>query len=337
MDHRLLEKFFKKQCTPEEAAEVMRWFNAQEEKPNTLTAIEDYWRYFPKDMGQHPNRNVNAQLESIHHHILRHTTSSKPESMQKKYTNRSFGFVLRIAAIVTLAVLASVTLHHTFVVDTQERQPIASVTKTNPAGQKTTILLEDGTKVTLNAASTLTYPEHFTGTERTLHLQGEAFFEVAKDVHRPFTVIANGVATTALGTSFNIRAYAGGDNVSVALASGKVKVTGNAKEISHELSPGESITYDNKGNFKKEVFDDKEFLAWKEGIIYFRDASFQQIISKLERWYGVRFFTTNLPAQTWKYTGEFDNENLENILHSISYAKKFDFSIQEDTVTIEFH
>jgi len=337
MDHRLLDKFFKKQCTPEEAAEVVRWFNAQEEKPNTLTAIEDYWRYFPKDKVQRPNRDVNAQLESIHHHILQHTTSSKPESVPIKHTNKSFGFVLRVAAIVTLAVLASVTLHHTLMVDTQERQPIASVTKTNPAGQKTTILLEDGTKVTLNAASTLTYPEQFTSTERTLHLQGEAFFEVAKDVHRPFTVIANGIATTALGTSFNIRAYAEENNISVALASGKVKVTGYTKEGSHELLPGESITYDNKGEVKKEVFDTKEFLAWKDGIIYFHDASFQQIVSKLERWYGVRFITTNLPAQTWKYTGEFDNENLENILHSISYAKKFDFTIQKDTVTIVFH
>jgi ferric-dicitrate binding protein FerR (iron transport regulator) len=247
-----------------------------------------------------------------------------------------YGF--RLAAILLLAILASISLHHTFPPPTKAEQ-IVYITKANPAGQKTTILLEDGSKVLLNAASTLNYPEHFSSAERRLQLQGEAFFEVAKDTHRPFTVVANGIATTALGTSFNIRAYEDEKTISIALATGKVQVDGGMLDRgNYELHPGESITYDKEEkNFKKEPFDPKEQLAWKEGIIYFHDASFQQIINKLAQWYGVNFTVENHPGPSWKYTGEFNNENLENVLLSISYAKKFDFEINNDTVKIVFH
>jgi transmembrane sensor len=340
MDLRLLEKFFNNQCTPEEVSEVLRCFNVEEEKLNTLSAIEAYWQHF-EDKVDLRKEDLNIRLEKIHHYLINQELPSQQVSYQAVTTQKSvrkIGFGFRIAAILVLALLASISLHHTFPPPIKAEQ-VAYITKINPAGQKTAILLEDGSKVILNAASTLTYPEHFSSAERRLQLQGEAFFEVAKDANRPFTVVANGIATTALGTSFNIRAYEDEKNISIALATGKVKVDGNTHDGgNYELHPGESITYDKEEkNFIKAFLDPKEQLAWKEGIIYFHDASFQQIINKLEQWYGVSFTVENHPGPSWKYTGEFDNENLENVLLSISYAKKFDFEINNDTVKIVFH
>jgi len=343
MDLRLLEKFFNKQCTPEEVAEVFRWFNDKDKKSHTLSAIEDEWQHFESVDSPRQAKDVNAQLENIHHHLLNREVPSQAVSSQtvvRKSVFKSFGFALRVAAIIVLAVLASISLQHTFPSDATVEQ-VAYVTKSNPAGQKTTIFLEDGSKVMLNAASTLTYPEHFTPAERRLQLEGEAFFEVAKDAERPFTVVAHGMATTALGTSFNIRAYEDENNISIALATGKVKVESSetsAHAEVYQLLPGESLTYDIAlEKYKKEPFDPKAQLAWKDGIIYFHEASFQHVIDKLSRWYGVSFAIENQPEQSWKYTGEFSKENLENVLLSISYAKQFDFKIDDNTVKIVFH
>lgn len=345
MDLRLLEKFFNKQCTPEEVAEVLRWFNDKDKKSHTLSAIEDEWQHFENADSPRQTKDVNARLENIHHHLLNREVVSQAASSRTVETRKSvfknIGFGFRVAAIVILAVLAAVSLQHTFPSDATVEQ-VAYVTKSNLAGQKTTIFLEDGSKVTLNAASTLTYPEHFTGTtERRLQLQGEAFFEVAEDTNRPFTVVAKGMATTALGTSFNIRAYEDENSISIALATGKVKVESSeasAHAEVYQLLPGELLTYDMAlANYKKERFDPKAQLAWKDGIIYFHDASFEQVIDELSRWYGVSFAIESHPEQSWKYTGEFSKESLENVLLSISYAKKFDFEINNDTVKLVFH
>lgn len=344
MDLRLLEKFFKKECTPEEVAEVLRWFNAREEEPNTLSAIEEYWQQFENTEHTRQPGEVNAQLENIHHYLINQEAPSQRvysgNVTDKRSIFRNFGFVFRVAAIITLAILASVTWQNLSAFKSDAIQQVAYITKSNPAGQKTNILLEDGSKVILNAASTLTYPEHFSDKTRTLQLQGEAFFEVAEDADRPFTVVAGNIATTALGTSFNIRAYQDENNVSVALATGKVKIadTTSTHEHVYELLPGEALTYDTDlATYQKALFDSKEQLSWKDGTIYFHDASFTQVISKLTQWYGVNFDHKNQPDQSWKYTGEFHKENLENVLNSISYAKKFDFEIHDNTVTLVFH
>ena len=344
MNLRLLEKFFNKQCTPEEVAEILHWFNDKDKKNHTLSAIEGEWQHFENADSPGKAKDVNARLENIHHHLLNREVSSQAASFRavetRKSVFKSFGFAFRVAAIIVLAVLASISLQHTFPSDVPVEQ-VAYLTKSNPAGQKTTIFLEDGSKVTLNAASALTYPEHFTGTERRLQLEGEAFFEVAEDAHRPFTVVARGMATTALGTSFNIRAYEDENNISIALATGKVKVESSeasAYAEVYQLLPGELLTYDRAlANYKKERFDPKAQLAWKDGVIYFHDASFEQVIDELSRWYGVSFEIENRPAHSWRYTGEFRKESLENVLLSISYAKQFGFEINDDTVKLVFH
>ncbi len=213
-----------------------------------------------------------------------------------------------------------------------------TITKHNPKGQKTTVFLKDGSKVVLNANSKITYSKPFAADKREIILEGEAFFEVAKDADRPFVVHSKGINTTALGTSFNIQAFDEGQ-VKVSLTTGKVQVVrsasrGNAEV--HLLSPGEQLTYSPVSGYTKTAFDASEVLAWKEGIMIFKNADAESVILKLEDWYGVDITTQNESAREWNITARFDNQSLENVLKSLSYSEKFDFVINEKNVLIKY-
>lgn len=126
----------------------------------------------------------------------------------------------------------------------------------------------------------------------------------------------------------------------VALKSGRVKVEIEAEKGKREmfLEPGEAIKY-NKSNaiWFKEEFDEELLMAWKDGIIVFKDAGFDEIISTLSRWYGVQFEIENRNNNAWSYTGSFDNAILENVLQSISFTKEFSYHINQKNVTIKFN
>ncbi|WP_200975983.1 FecR family protein [Echinicola sp. 20G] len=215
---------------------------------------------------------------------------------------------------------------------------IAFLTKSTQKGQKLTTRLSDGTIVMLNAGSSIKCEEVFNDTVRYVTLEGEAFFDVAKD-SRPFRVKTNGTLTTALGTSFNI--HQDGDKVSISLVTGKVGVnmlSTAGMEESTLLLPGEQVAVEIKEEirFVKGKFNVSEVLAWKRGVLTFRHVSSEEVWQELEQWYGVEVIVKNnkIPKQGWDYSGSFDNESLENVLGSIGFVKDFEFKIEDDKVII---
>lgn len=152
-----------------------------------------------------------------------------------------------------------------------------------PRGQDYHLTLADGTKVWLNAESRLEFPDRFNGNTREVRLQGEAYFEVKKDVKRPFIVHTDYLSTRVLGTSFDVRAYSRKD-ASVTLVSGRVQVkTGDLAQI---LSPGEQAALTGSQLAVKAV-DTYPITQWKEGFFYFDNESLFSIMQELARWYGV--------------------------------------------------
>ncbi|RED93014.1 FecR family protein [Marinoscillum furvescens] len=218
---------------------------------------------------------------------------------------------------------------------------VTLITKTNPVGQKMKTYLPDGTVVVLNSESTLSYPSKFLGTERLVELSGEAYFDVAEDKNMPFRVVTQNITTTALGTSFNIRAFKHESSIEVDLESGLVDVEYREEQTQSEqhykLTPGQAIIYDRTSNqVHKGTFDPKARLSWKDGIIYFQKASQNEVIETLERWYGVTFHVENQTGSSWHYSGSFKNQNLQQVLNSISFTKKFTYRIENETVYITF-
>jgi ferric-dicitrate binding protein FerR (iron transport regulator) len=164
-------------------------------------------------------------------------------------------------------------------------------TLTTPVGGQYNVLLPDGSRVWLNAMSSLKYPVSFTDKERVVELTGEAYFEVATQVQAgsangmnggkiPFIVNTRGMRVEVLGTHFNINAYEDEPTINTTLLEGKVKIAGS------ELKPGEQAQLDSKGKIDiKENVNTEEIIAWKNGLFQFRSAPIESIMRQVSRWY----------------------------------------------------
>ncbi|WP_293953457.1 MULTISPECIES: FecR family protein [unclassified Sphingobacterium] len=157
-----------------------------------------------------------------------------------------------------------------------------------PLGGIYQITLPDGTKVWLNAGSSLKYPMSFAKNERRVSLEGEAFFEVTKDSARPFKVLSKGQEIEVLGTAFNVNAYPDNTAIKTTLVNGKVKLS-NDKRYSEAiyLLPGQQSTNTNNGKIQLANVDTAPFTAWKEGLFYFDETPLADALQQIGRWYNV--------------------------------------------------
>lgn len=239
---------------------------------------------------------------------------------------------IRLVATVALLLAAAIV----FFLDAGPVVPNAVnlvVAKTEK-GQKRTITLSDGTRVMLNAGSSLVYPEQFSDSIRAVTLFGEAFFDVERDPERPFEIESNSLLTRVLGTSFNVRSYAGEKEVSVAVVSGKVQVE-SATGTSAILLPEDIGTYNlSSGSISKGHFDETRLLGWTKGILVFENQTLPEIFAALEHWYGVKITVKPGMKLEGRYSGEYHNKSLEVILEGISYTSHFKYSINQKNIKI---
>lgn len=213
----------------------------------------------------------------------------------------------------------------------------------SPRGQISLINLPDGSKVWLNSGSSIRYPKPFSDTERHIYLEGEAYFEVSKDSMRPFTVYSGDVATTALGTSFNINHFKENPHIDISLITGKVKVYYLYESVNDNsegiiLSPREKVRFsipDQK--LIKGAFDPTMVLNWKNGIIRFNEASYTEVKHTLERVYDIEFVEENETSQKWSYNGDFSNDGIDMVLKKLSLTEDFTYHQDENRVYIRFN
>jgi len=186
-------------------------------------------------------------------------------------------------------------------------------TITIPKGGQYQLILADGTKVWLNAASSLKFPTAFTGKNRTVELTGEAYFEVAKNKDKPFNVKTTTQTVQVLGTHFNINTYSNEANVRTTLLEGSVKVySANASVM---ISPGQQAVLANTGTFEvKHDVDIDEIVAWKNGIFQFNEADIQTVMRQISRWYDIDVeYKGKIPADL--YRGKISrNVNVSQVL-----------------------
>jgi transmembrane sensor len=205
------------------------------------------------------------------------------------------------------------------------------ITKYNPAGQKSTIFLNDGSSIVLNSDSRIGYPEVFTSNSRSVTLEGEAFFKVVSDA-RPFEVITGNLKTIVIGTTFNIHYY-DKNEPTISLASGKVIVMDTTTLVSISLYPGQKVNF-KENEFKVEAFDAEVEFGWKNGEIVFYNADMEEVINRLERWYGVTIEINNGKLRDWNVKGRFQNESLRKILESLSFTQGFNYTLDGKRVVI---
>ncbi len=166
------------------------------------------------------------------------------------------------------------------------------LTVSTPLGKDYYVVLPDGTKVWLNADTELIFPTHFTGARREVRLQGEAYFEVAKDKAHPFVVYNNMFSTTVLGTKFNMRTYSQ-SAASVVLVEGKVTVESKKSKTIQTIVPGEKAQLTSSGQFEVRHVDTYAYVQWKDGYFYFNNVPLVEIMQELGRWYNVDIVIEN--------------------------------------------
>lgn len=208
-------------------------------------------------------------------------------------------------------------------------------TLTTPRGKSFLLVLSDGTKVWMNAESSLRYPVAFNGKERRVELKGEACFEVAKNEKCPFIVSADGMDTRVLGTKFNVRSYKTEDR-HVTLVQGKVQVTNMTSHKSVMLQPGQDLTYTETGEENISHVNIATYTAWTEGMFYFEDAPLMEIMSSLGRWYNVNIDFEQ--AELYDLRLNFwanRNAHLEEALELLNKLEKVRVDYQDETIMIK--
>jgi len=168
---------------------------------------------------------------------------------------------------------------------------------TTPLGGMYQITLPDGTKVWLNAASSLKYPMSFAKNERKVTLVGEAFFEVTKDRSRPFKVLSKGQEIEVLGTEFNVNAYPENESIKTTLITGKVKLSNDNHALPPMyLKPGQQSINTDGRDIRIANVDVAPYIAWKEGLFYFDETPISDALRQIGRWYNVEVrYKSNLP------------------------------------------
>lgn len=205
-------------------------------------------------------------------------------------------------------------------------------TLATPTGGQYNIVLADGTKVFLNAVSSIKYPTQFNGNQRIVELEGEAYFEVAKDKSKPFLVKSANQTIEVLGTHFNVHAYNNESVVKTTLLEGSVAVSSkNQKAI---LKPGQqsNISESSSKIAVKEV-DTEAAIAWKNGRFKFDNADLKSVMKQLERWYGIKVEYRGDVSDVRFNGGTFRNKNLSEVLKVLELSN-IKFKVEGKTIIV---
>lgn len=203
-----------------------------------------------------------------------------------------------------------------------------------PVGGEYGLTLSDGTRIWLNAATRLTYPEVFQGSERVVELTGEAFFEVKADTALPFIVKTGGVRVKVLGTTFNVKAYPDELNLYTTLVTGKVEVFADHLGQRVVLEPGEQAVADSLKILKKQV-NLQPYISWREGKFVFINAPLDEICKQIARWYDVEIRFADEEIRKICFTGAILKfRPLDDLLKMIEVTSRVQFKQQGKTLLL---
>jgi transmembrane sensor len=276
-------------------------------------------------------------------------------------TNSKFGVkvLLKYAAIFILAFGLSWLLHSLFI-----KGPVTipdQYTKIEVSnGSKSKIELPDGTRVNLNSGSFIRYPNNFGGDKREVYFEGEAYFDVKKNKNKPFIVNTGDIKIKVLGTQFNVCAYPDDDNIETTLVKGEVEVYYNNKgslgKKYVKLKPNQkfifqkSLLVDQKKQDQhlptekileprepvsiENIANTEHYTSWKDDKLEFSNVRFEDLITRLERWYNVSIVILNPEIKNARLSGEFEKETIEQALEALILAVPFQYKMDKNNITI---
>lgn len=290
---------------------------------------ESYFREYSKQHWKSAAQEIDrVRLDRMRADILEQIAAREEHPKPRRRLWTTLG---KAAAAVAL-ILGATAAGYRYAVTTQPEQQF--IVATAP-GQKNSLQLPDGTRIWLNSGSQLSYSSAFNSRSRTVKLVGEAYFSVARNEKLPFVVQTNGMTVTALGTKFNIKAYANEDEITATLVEGKIRT--DAGEDSAVITPDNQVCYNRtSGAMTTRPVDNMEQpMAWFHNKLYFNGQSLEQIAAELERIYNIKIVFADDDCRRYAYHGFVHNNSLHNLLDLISSTTPVNCRIQGNTVLFQ--
>ncbi|HEY0176986.1 MAG TPA: FecR domain-containing protein [Pedobacter sp.] len=268
--------------------------------------------------------DTGAALNKLHAKI-------KDDEAEQPGEEKSYKRWYAIAASITGLFVISALIYTNKLLHSNHPQYLAQSTKT---GQKRTIYLEDGTAVHLAPQSTIIYPIKFSAAKRTLTLDGEAYFEVSKNPHRPFIVHTRTLNVQVLGTHFNVNSYKSYNSTVVSLLEGKVKVTIIGEDADEFiLKPGQQLTLNHLNHqVYQRSFDTTSATGWMHNILLFKNDRLSDAAEKIDQMYGVKIVFADQATAESRLYASFKNESLESVLKTIQATGNIDYKIDGNKI-----
>lgn len=303
----LFSKYMAGKASIQEREELLRWI-AQDGKLQLW--LEERFASFDNEMDMTLKANL---LNRIHQQM-----DQKPRKIV------IWPLFQKVAAILLIPLMATV-----FALLIRPEKPIVQYcTIEARKGQKSNIVLPDGSKVQLNSESKLTYATDFNKKDRQLKLIGEAYFEVAKNKECPFIVKAGNLSVRALGTAFNVRAYQGEQFASATLTEGRVRVSSPTRSI--DMSPNEQVdlnTSSQELNITK-LDNARKSIGWLNNQLHFNNCTFTEIAASLSRIYNIEIYFSSESIKKQRFSGTINNSSIESVFRILSLSAPIRYELK---------
>ncbi len=328
----LLYKFLHKRITKEEYEEFVNEFGKKDIHNDFDYLFDAYAEMISK-------RNVQTQtskeISGEADRILKFAKQKERISQQKQ--NKFFYSPLfRVAAVVLVVISVTLFWNSEKRKGTGEMLTVENTTmleKSTAYGEFSNVTLSDGSNVKLNAGSKILFNENFSGNKRNVSLNGQAFFDVARNENKPFVINTGNLQVTVLGTSFDVKAFNEDDFACITVVRGKVRV--NSPEEEYILTPNEQAYFQKStGKLIKKEVNAEDFVKWTNGTLYFNQTPVKEMVRQIERWYNVKIEVADPELLYKTVTGEYINEKLTAILNTLEFSLHVKYEIEGDKIIL---
>lgn len=314
MDYSIINKYLAGEASEAEVQELFQWIDSSPENREEFIQYKKIWVLTSK-----PGKELDVDWD--------------PEFIrpaQKPRRIRFFTIYARYAASILVVFGLGMSLQYIITSNTAKNLTYLADTRIEvPKGQMSSILLPDGTKVQLNSESKLVYSSSFSTGNRTVTLEGEGFFDVAKDASHSFIIKTHLLDFKVYGTKFNVQAYPGDKEVNSTLVEGSLGVIRKTGAELTRLVPGENVNFKEENQkITVENVDVQLYTSWKDGLVTFKNEKLKDIAKKIERWYNVQIVITNPRLAEEFYMGTImKNKPIDQLLEVFKLTSSLNYRI----------
>ena len=365
----LIEKYLSGNLSEEQEKELMNWVQESDVNRAYFARLKNLWVATQLENENH-EINTEDEYRLVRYRLKMRSGRDHPD-LQDSYYKLSARRTLRKALQIAAIIVFLYSIAGTFIIVKRNLKKEYTEIRTK-RGEKSFLKLADGTLIWLNSETVFRYPSRLDSKNVRVFLDGEAYFDVAKNPNRNFIVQASSLDIAVIGTSFNVKSYSMDNTIETTLEEGKISITGKmgTKQIKDPviLIPNQRATFiknsleysvknitdppvdreDTQSHtierintvigpqiIRTEQIDSKQYTSWKDGKMMFKSKRFEDLALQMERWYDIKIEITDQELKDIRYTGVFEKETIEQALHALSLSLPFHYEIDQNIITIK--